>query len=52
MKTPKQDALSVYMPKVKTQESTRNIVSPMAGKLVSVDVKRGDRVGFRKWLGL
>ncbi len=44
MRTEKQEALNVYMPKAKAGQTKPIIRAPMSGKLVSISVRRGDHV--------
>ena len=44
VRTEKQEALNVYMPKAKAGQTKPIIRAPMSGKLVSISVRRGDHV--------
>ena len=44
LRTPLEEQLVAHMPKSASSDTAANIVSPMAGKLVSVNVQRGDKV--------
>ena len=44
LRTPLEEQLQKHMPKAASSDSAASIVSPMAGKLVSLNVQRGDKV--------